>query len=55
VHLQAAPAARGMSNREIAAQLFLSPRTIGYHLCKAYPKLGVQSRRDLATLARQGQ
>ncbi|MBO2446404.1 AAA family ATPase [Actinomadura barringtoniae] len=47
-------AAQGMSNREIAAQLFLSPRTIGYHLYKAYPKLGVQSRKDLAALTSQG-
>lgn len=34
-------AATGLSNREIGAQLFLSPRTVGYHLYKAYPKLGV--------------
>ncbi|MEV0234080.1 AAA family ATPase [Nonomuraea sp. NPDC050786] len=43
-------AAAGLSNREIAAQLFLSPRTIGYHLYKAYPKLGVASRGELARL-----
>ncbi|MEV1177064.1 AAA family ATPase [Nonomuraea sp. NPDC049784] len=43
-------AATGMSNREIAAQLFLSPRTIGYHLYKAYPKLGVASRTELPAL-----
>jgi len=43
-------AAQGGSNREIAAQLFLSPRTIGYHLYKAYPKLGVTSRAELARL-----
>ncbi|TVT48116.1 AAA family ATPase [Amycolatopsis rhizosphaerae] len=45
-------AARGLSNREIGAQLFLSPKTVAYHLYKAYPKLGVASRRDLSTLAR---
>ncbi|GAA2145325.1 helix-turn-helix transcriptional regulator [Glycomyces algeriensis] len=43
-------AAAGLSNREIGEQLFLSPRTAGYHLYKAYPKLGVASRNDLARL-----
>jgi DNA-binding CsgD family transcriptional regulator len=43
-------AAAGLSNREIAAQLFLSPRTVGYHLYKAYPKLGVSRRAQLGQL-----
>ncbi|WP_343046196.1 helix-turn-helix transcriptional regulator [Nonomuraea typhae] len=43
-------AATGASNRDIAAQLFLSPRTVGYHLYKAFPKLGIASRSQLAAL-----
>jgi DNA-binding CsgD family transcriptional regulator len=43
-------AALGHSNREIATQLFLSHRTVGYHLYKAYPKLGISSRTQLAGL-----
>ncbi|MGH3622241.1 MAG: helix-turn-helix transcriptional regulator [Sciscionella sp.] len=43
-------AAKGLSNRDIGAQMFLSPRTVGYHLYKAYPKLGVTSRSELAAL-----
>jgi DNA-binding CsgD family transcriptional regulator len=41
-------AAEGRTNREIAAQLYLSPKTIEYHLSNAYRKLGVHSRIELA-------
>jgi DNA-binding CsgD family transcriptional regulator len=43
-------AATGVTNRDIAAHLLLSPRTVGQHLYKAYPKLGVTSRTELARL-----
>jgi len=40
-------AATGMTNREIGQQLYLSARTVGSHLYRLFPKLGITSRNQL--------
>ncbi|MDQ0778946.1 DNA-binding CsgD family transcriptional regulator [Streptomyces aurantiacus] len=40
-------AARGLTNREIGARLFISPRTVSSHLYRSYPVLGISSRAQL--------
>ena len=43
-------AAAGLTNREIATELFVTPKTVENHLTRVYGKLGIASRRELATL-----
>jgi DNA-binding CsgD family transcriptional regulator len=40
--------AQGLSNREIAQHLYISPRTVGSHLYRIFPKLGIANRAQLA-------
>ncbi|MEZ0111494.1 DNA-binding CsgD family transcriptional regulator [Catenulispora sp. EB89] len=45
--------AEGLTNREIGRRMFLSPRTIGSHLYRIFPKLGITSRAQLAVRAQE--
>lgn len=42
--------ARGMTNREVGTELFVSTKTVQYHLTRIYSKLGIRSRGELAAL-----
>ncbi|MCX4908973.1 AAA family ATPase [Streptomyces sp. NBC_00878] len=47
-------AGEGLTNREIAAQLLISPRTVGHHLSNVFPKLGIVSRAELSRVDFEG-
>ena len=43
----------GATNQEVAARLFMSPKTVEWNLSRIYRKLGVRSRTELAALLRE--
>jgi DNA-binding CsgD family transcriptional regulator len=45
--------ARGMSNKEAAGELFVSVKTVQFHLTRIYTKLGIRTRSELAARYRQ--
>ncbi len=50
----AALAAEGLSNKEIGARLYLSHRTVGYHLHRIFAKTGLTARSGLRALLADG-
>ncbi len=51
----AALVAEGKSNKEIAAAIYLSPKTVEYHLANTFRKLDIHSRAELARIFAQGE
>jgi DNA-binding NarL/FixJ family response regulator len=47
-------AAEGLSNRQIGQRLYLSHRTVGTHLYRAFPKLGINTRAELGAALSSG-
>jgi DNA-binding CsgD family transcriptional regulator len=47
-------AGRGLTNRDIAEALFVTPKTVEYHLRNVFAKLHVSSRTELAALVANG-
>ena len=43
-------AAQGMSNKDIAAKLWISPRTVAFHLRNVFTKTGISSRGEIGRL-----
>ena len=48
-------AAEGHTNPEIGAQLFISPRTVEFHLRKVFAKRGISSRKELSEVLPDGE
>ena len=46
--------AEGATNKQVAATMYLSPKTIEFHLGRVYRKLGIHSRGELAALVASG-
>jgi DNA-binding NarL/FixJ family response regulator len=46
--------AAGLSNRQVAAELFVSVKTVQFHVTHIYAKLGIGSRGELAARFREG-